>query len=199
MRKVSETRDLITNATQELLNEEKDLKSITVRAIAHRANVSVGLIHYYFQKRSNLLNFAITIRIAKMANMMRGNQVIDEEMPAHRIRSMLKSLYTFVLKHDGVGQLLLIHWIDSSDMDAVLYLIPWLKEDFDSQKDEVSLRIIALQILLPMQAVSINPRAFHHLTGIELHNVLQREDFIDILVDNLLNDRENQDETERSK
>ena len=77
-------------------------------------------------------------------------------------------------------------------MDAALYLVPLLKEEFDSQIDEMELRIMALQILLPIQVASINPPVFHHLTGIELHNVHQRENYIYTLVDNLLNTRKHQ-------
>ena len=84
-------------------------------------------------------------------------------------------------------------------MDAALYLVPLLKEEFDSQMDEIELRIIALQSLLPIQVASINPSSFHHLTGIELHNVHQRENYINTLVDNLLNTRKHQNEKERRK
>jgi len=190
MRNESETRELIIKATDDLLNEARDVKSITVREVAHRANVSVGLINYYFRKKSTLLNIAVSRRLSEMAIAMKENQAIREDMEAHHIRSLLKSLYTSGEKSGGLIRFLMTHEIFNGNMDVALYLVPMLKEEFNFQMDEIRLRIIILQILLPIQAASINPPAFYRFTGIELHNVQQRENIIDVLVDNLLNDRE---------
>ncbi|MGO1033510.1 TetR/AcrR family transcriptional regulator, partial [Clostridioides difficile] len=39
-----------------LLNEVDDIEEITVRKIAERANVGVGLINYHFKTKDNLLS-----------------------------------------------------------------------------------------------------------------------------------------------
>lgn len=183
----SEARDRIIQATIELLKEVSEVENVTVRIIAQRANVGVGLINYHFHSRDNLLSIAIGSLMAKMAIDLREEQSVNEDSPTDRIRKMLKTLYSFGEKHEKLIQFLLTHGIVNGDMDAALYLVPMLKEIFGSQKDEIQLRIIALQILLPIQVASISPSAFHHFTGIDLHNIKQRDNFIDTLVNNLLN------------
>ncbi|HAO61873.1 MAG TPA: TetR/AcrR family transcriptional regulator [Erysipelotrichaceae bacterium] len=185
----SEARERIIQATIDLLNEGAEVDFITVRVVAQRANVGVGLINYHFHTRDNLLSIAIGSLMAKMAIEMREEQSVSDGSPTNRIRKMLKTLYTFGEKHEKLIQFLLTHGIINGDMDGALYLVPILKEIFGTQKDEIQLRIIALQILLPIQVASINPSSFHHFTGIDLHNIKQRDNYIDTLIDNLLNDQ----------
>jgi AcrR family transcriptional regulator len=182
----SETRERIIQATIELLDVESNVDKITVRAVAQRANVGIGLINYHFHTRDNLLSIAIGSIMAKMATGMGEGEKATEEEPSERIRTMLKSLYSFAEKHEKLIQFLLTHGIINGDMDAALYLVPMLREVFGNRKDEMQLRIIALQILLPIQVASINPTAFYRFAGVDLHQVKQREIYIDTLVDNLI-------------
>jgi len=181
-----ETRERIIQQTIDLLGEVSNLDKITVREVARRANVGVGLINYHFRTRDNLLSIAIGKVMAKLATEMADEEFVTESIPIDQIRNMLKSLYSFAKKQEKLVQFLLIQGIVNGDRDAGLYLVPLLKELFGSQKDEIQLRIIALQILLPLQVASINPEAFHHFSGIDLHNVRQRETYIDSLVDHMV-------------
>jgi AcrR family transcriptional regulator len=176
----NETRQRIISATIELLNELPD-----VRLVAQRAEVGVGLINYHFHTRDNLLSLAIGSIMAEMATGLGGSGTNKDESGAERIRTMLKSLYTFAERHEKLIQFLLTHGIVNGDLDAALYLVPMLREIYPQEKDEIQLRIIALQIILPIQVASINPSAFRHFTGIDLHDVKQREAYIDTLIDNV--------------
>jgi AcrR family transcriptional regulator len=182
----SETRERIISATIQLLNELPDVEKITVRLVAQRAEVGVGLINYHFHTRDNLISLAIGSIMADMATGLGRSGINHDESGEERLRSMLKSLYTFAEQHEKFIQFLLTHGIAKGDLDAALYLIPMLKEIYPQKKDEIQLRIIALQILLPIQVASINPSAFRHFTGIDLHDVKQRDAYIDTLVDNML-------------
>lgn len=182
----NETRERIIGATIELLNELPDVENITVRLVAQRAGVGVGLINYHFHTRDNLISLAIGRIMAEMATAMGSAGANSDDSGVDRIRTMLKSLYTYAEQHEKFIQFLLTHGIVNGDLDAALYLVPMLKEVFPKEKDEIQLRIMALQILLPIQVASINPSAFHHFTGIDLHNVKQRETYIDTLVDNVV-------------
>lgn len=182
----NETRQRIISATIELLNELPDVEKITVRLVAQRAEVGVGLINYHFHTRDNLISLAIGSIMAEMATAMGSAGTNGDDSGVERIRSMLKSLYTYAEQHEKFIQFLLTHGIINGDLDSALYLVPGLKEVFPQEKDEIQLRIIALQILLPIQVASINPSAFRHFTGIDLHDVKQRDAYIDTLVDNVL-------------
>lgn len=181
-----ETRERIIQATIALLDEMPDVEKITVRLVAQRAGVGVGLINYHFHTRDNLLSLAIGGIMADMATSMGSADSSRGKTGLERMRTMLKSLYAFAEKHEKLIQFLLTHGIVNGDMDAALYLIPMLKEAYPKEKDEIQLRILAMQILLPIQVASINPSAFRHFTGIDLHDVKQREAYIDTLIDNII-------------
>lgn len=80
---------------------------------------------------------------------------------------------------------MMLREMTEGSMQAPLYILPLLKEIFGGQKDDMHLRIIALQLIQPIQASAINTASFHMYSGIDLTNSDQRNYYIDVLVDNL--------------
>lgn len=181
-----DARNRIINTAIEILDEVIDPDKITVRQIAERANVGIGLINYHFKTKDNLLAIAIGDVMAKMAaDFNTPRNYVDSE-PISKLKTMLKELFSFAERHEKLLRFTVTHGVLNGDMEAQLFLIPVLREIFGDQKDEIHLRIIALQILLPIQVVSISPSAFHLYSGIDLYNEGQRNKFIDTLVENLV-------------
>lgn len=61
------TRNRIIATTIEILDEVTNVDQITVRQIAERANVGIGLVNHHFKTKDNLLIIAIDNIMAKMA------------------------------------------------------------------------------------------------------------------------------------
>lgn len=181
-----EARDRIIKAAAEMLNEVADVDKITVRQIAERAGVGTGLINYHFKSKDNLLGIVVGDLMAKMAAGFSSSGDNSDLEPKEKVRRMLKSLYSFAESYEKLIRFLLTHSILSGDMSAPLFLVPLLREVFEGRKDEVELRIIALQILLPIQVTSLNASTFHFYSGMDLRNEVQRDNFIDMLIDNLV-------------
>jgi AcrR family transcriptional regulator len=181
-----EARDRIIKVTAEILDETPDTDKITVRQIAERAGVGVGLINYHFKTKDNLLSIVVGDLMAKAAAGLVSSESFAGLEPKDKIKRMLKNLYRFAEHYERLIRFLLTHSILNGDMAAPMYLVPLLREFFQSRKDEVELRIIALQVLLPIQATSLNPSTFRLYSGMDLHDEAQREKFIDMLVDNLV-------------
>lgn len=181
-----DARNRIIKAAIEILDEVTDVDKITVRQVAERANVGTGLINYHFKTKDNLLSIAVGDVMAKMATgfITPGNYSDLEPVP--KIKTMLKELCSFAEHHEKLLQFTVTHGILNGDMQTPLFLVPVLREIFGGRKDEIHLRIIALQILLPIQVTGICPSAFHFYSGIDLHNEAQRNNFIDTLIDNLV-------------
>jgi AcrR family transcriptional regulator len=49
----------IINTTIKIIQEEHDFSDITIRKIAKKAGIGVGLINYHFQTKENLINIAV--------------------------------------------------------------------------------------------------------------------------------------------
>jgi AcrR family transcriptional regulator len=181
-----DARNRILKATKEILGETGNIDQITVRQIAERANVGVGLINYHFKSKDNLLGTAVSEEMAIMAGgFLKAGRDHDLD-PVRKMKTMLKDLFNYAEKHKDHLKYIVTQSILSGDMQAQLTLVPILREIFGEQKDEINLRIIAMQILLPLQVTALSPQAFHFYSGIDLFDETQRNKFIDTLVDNLM-------------
>ena len=178
-------RQKILNTTKAMLDETDDIAKITVRQIAERAGVGIGLINYHFKSKDNLLSIAIgdvmEQAIAKFTNSGANNH-LDPEI---RLRMMLKELCELAGNDEKLLRFLMLRELTEGHMQAPLHLIPFLRDVFGETKDDMHLRIIALQILQPIQLSGLNPSAFHMYSGIDISNREQRNRFIDMLIDNL--------------
>lgn len=182
-----DARNRIMNAAIELLDEMDDIEHITVRQIAERAGVGIGLINYHFHTRDNLLKMAVGDVMAKMAVEFIQSEQYAGLKPVRKIKAMLKALYSYgERRHIKLMQFVVSNSILSGDMQAQLFLVPVLREVFREKRDDMQLRVIALQILLPLQVAALKPSEFHLYSGIDLYDEGQRNDFIDTLVDNLV-------------
>ena len=181
-----EAKNRIIAAVRELIAEGEDLHSITIRQVAERAKVSIGLINYHFDSKDDLLSIAISGYMAEMASGYAAPGVTSDLNPAQQLKAMLKNLYHFAAQHEQLMTFTITQNLLRGEMQTPLFLVPLLKQVFGDEKDDMQLRIIALQILFPLQIASINPAAFLLYAGIDLHDEPQRNHLIDLLVDQLL-------------
>ncbi|MBV1758860.1 MAG: TetR/AcrR family transcriptional regulator [Dethiosulfatibacter sp.] len=184
--KGTDARNNIINAVVEIISEGFDVDKITVRQVAERANIGIGLINYHFNSKNKLLSIAVAEYMAKIAADFVTPGNYSGSNPVEKIKAMLKKLFGIAEQHEALIKFTITQNLLDGEMKTPLFLIPVLKEFFGDQKDEIHLRIIALQILLPIQIASINPAEFHLYSGIDLHDERQRNIYIDTLVDNSL-------------
>lgn len=181
-----DTRQAIMDTAKALLDETDDMEKITVRQIAKRAGVGIGLINYHFKSKDNLIRMAVgdvmsqTIRKFTKAD---GNSTSP---PVMRLKEMMKELYALAGTNEKIIQFILSHEMRDGNMQTPLLLVPLLKQIFNEQKNEMELRILAMQILYPIQVTALNPGSFHLYSGIDLSNTEQRSQFVEVLIDNLI-------------
>lgn len=181
-------RNCIIETAIEIIKETPEIERITVRQIAQRAGVGIGLINYYFESKDHLLSIAIGEVLSKLASDLTADRVeSDEETdPVSKLKRMIKLLYAFSAEYESLIKFSLLQCILNGDMGAELSIVPILREIFKDDADEMRLRIIALQIIQPIQAVSLTPSAFHMYSGIDIYNEKERDKFVDTLIDNII-------------
>jgi len=178
-------RRKIIDTAKEMLGETSDVAKITVRLIAQRAGVGVGLINYHFKSKDNLMSIAIEETMERTITNFMGDDK-PGIAPDVKLRTLLKDLCDTAGRDENLIRFMLLREISEGCMDAPLYLIPMLREIFGGQKEDMQLRIIALQILQPIQLSGLNPAAFLMYSGIDISDTEQRNRFIDTLVDNMI-------------
>jgi AcrR family transcriptional regulator len=176
----------IIDTAKAMLDEGVDVEKITVRQIAERAGVGIGLINYHFKSKDNLLSIAIGDVMEQIIMKFTGVDAGLNMAPDVRLRMLLKELCASAGSDEKVVRFMMLREITEGHMQAPLYLIPILREMLGEGMDDMQLRIIALQILQPLQLSALNPAAFHMYSGIDISDLKQRNRFIDALIDNLV-------------
>lgn len=177
-------RSRIIQATHELLQETKDTDKISVRQIAERAKVGVGSVNYNFISKDALLCEVIAEDMSVMADEI-SKSTNEERSPGERLRKLVAGLYDLGAEHMSFVQFMIRQNLNNGDLNQALILIPLLKEIFGDDIDEMHLRILALQIILPIQLTSLAPDQFFLYSGIDIRDAQQRESFVNQLIDNL--------------
>lgn len=184
--KHQDARQMILQAASDLIEEVDDPEAITVRQVADRAKVGTGLINYHFTSKNNLLSVVVANKMAKMAFSLLTFEKISELNPSDKLKTILKELFSYAQKHEKLVRFTITQNLLQGEMKTPLFLIPVLQEIFGEDKSEMQLRIIALQILFPIQIASLNPDEFLLYSGIDLYDTKQRNEYIEILADNVI-------------
>jgi AcrR family transcriptional regulator len=176
----------ILQATLALLNEVDDPAQITVRQIADRAGVGIGLINYHFQTKEALLNQAVgDLMMAEAGKWFQAppDRTLD---PVLRLRRLFKETSRIAVLYPRLMPLLLGYVLQSGDWSVPNMILPLLREIFGTRKHEIDLRLLALQLALPLQVMGLHPSKLQDFAGIDLLDDQQRDDLIDRLIDNLI-------------
>lgn len=184
-----DTRQLIIDTAKDLINETGNIEEITVRQIAARAEVGIGLINYHFKSKDNLLSAAVGDVMSEIITRYRKEDKNTTTQPVEKLKTLVKELYSFADRSEKLIRFILNREIVGGDLRTALHLISFLKEIYGDDEDEMKLRIIALQILLPIQVTGLNQEAFLMYSGINLSDAQQRDKFIDILINNLIQEK----------
>ena len=180
-----DVRERLINTAMDLVLEELEVEKITVRRIAQRAGVSIGSINYHFGSKAKLL-----LDATKSAVIQRMEDAIEKaaekyEEPADRLKHVLKSLFLISEDQENSTRFILTQEILNGDMLAPLYLMPILGDFYKGRKQDIAQRILALQIIQPLQLAAIAPKAFQLYSGVDIYDTKAREEFIDMLIEHL--------------
>ncbi|WP_099205905.1 TetR/AcrR family transcriptional regulator [Scatolibacter rhodanostii] len=184
--KEQSTQLLIIGVTKTLITETDDIEKITVRQIAKQANVGIGLINYHFKSKDNLLSLAIGDTMSDIISNFSQLTKEGSFNPIETLKAMLKELYSLSDKKEKIMHFILSRDIMNGNMRTPSYLLPLLKQIFGDKKNDTELKVIALQILYPIQVTGLNHDSFYSYSGIDLADKNQRTIFIDTLINNLI-------------
>ncbi|MDF2882625.1 MAG: TetR/AcrR family transcriptional regulator [Clostridiaceae bacterium] len=184
----ADAKERIMDTMVELLMERKDVNKITTRQIAERANVNVALINYYFQSKENLLNKAVEICMENIANKMFVNDR-ENELPVHRLKTMIKTISTFAFDNYYLSEIAISCELKNGGVNTSKMILPLLKEIFKEEKTEVELKTMAIQLIVPMQVIFLNAKAYKEYLLKDIFDEKQRNELLDKMIDNILNTR----------
>lgn len=184
------TKEKILHAARELFHETRNFNKITVRNIAKRAGVGVGLINYHFQTKENLFSLIIGENMKSFVNKMYEGK-IDGQNSLERLKTMLKENAAIALKHYWVSKKGVEIEMKGGNKNTIKNLLPVLKKLFPALHDEKQLKLLAYQLLVPLQIALIYPEAIQEELDFDIFNDDERNATIERMVDNIINTFEN--------
>ncbi len=180
------SRERIVRAALAVLDETDEVEWVTVRRIADRAGVAAGAINYHFGSKDELLNEAVVREMERLAERWTGGFGRYERDPVDSLRATLKGIAAVIARYPKYGRISVSHELLHGNMATARLLLPALREAFGTARPELELRLIALQLVAPLQVAFLRASAFHEFGGIQLQDDRSRDALIDNLVDNLV-------------
>jgi AcrR family transcriptional regulator len=181
-----EPKQRILQSVIALLEETPDPEQITVRQIAGRAGVGTGLINYHFGSKEALFNIVLGHMMEKVAADSPPLPIAGEGSPAEHIRNLIKRTASVALRFPQLGRLLAKQALLSGEYGAERTLLPFLRQHFEGRLSEPEIRLTAIQILAPLQAMAVRAEDVEVFAGLDMYDETVFDAVVDRLVDNVL-------------
>lgn len=180
-----ESKERIMDTMVKLMMERKDINKITTRQIAELANVNSALINYYYQSKENLVFKAVEICMDNIAKELFVEDKQNEN-PISKLKKMIKTFSGFAFDNYYLSEIAIGNEIRHGSITTNTMFLPLLKEIFKESKTETELKLIALQIITPMQVLFLNANDYKGYIAKDLYNEEIRNELLDQMIDNIL-------------
>jgi len=181
----ADIREKIINATIELLEEQKDINRITMRVIAEKAGVGLGLINYHFKTREALINDAIGEMMFHAVKPHLAIPSSNDGDPKEAIRAIFRATSDIGMRY-SLGRFAVQYAMLQGNMEVPALIVPLVRQFFGKRKDDLEIRLIAFSMVTTMQVAYIRSDVFRLYAGLDIQNEVQRNELIDRIIDQYL-------------
>ncbi|MHB8087844.1 MAG: TetR/AcrR family transcriptional regulator [Anaerolineaceae bacterium] len=182
-----EAKQRIFDAVTVLLQEEVVTEKITMRRIAERAGVGIGLINYHFQSREKLLNEVVN-QTMTIATESWFDPTRTDEIPAlQRLRNILIETAQISAKYPQFAEISVTYDLLHGDFGIEKMILPILREHFGPLKTELEITTCALMLISCLQVILLRRIEFKTYSGINIFDDKQRDFLIDLMLNLIMN------------
>jgi AcrR family transcriptional regulator len=183
-----DAKEKIMEAATALIGESAgDIGTITVRAIAERAHVGVGLVNYHFQTKENLIELCVQRLIGSYISQYRPN--VDPNLKgAARLAEVAKSVADYLAANASVSQLSILGdlrspGIQDNTMKTVAGFIASLS---DTDIPDGEKKLLMLVLTAALQSLFLRRNLCIELFGADFNNKAQRDAIIELIVGRII-------------
>jgi len=171
----------IYQATLELLASGEEASQISSRQIAAKAGVNLALVNYYYQSKENLLSEVVGNMMGKIIS-----QIIedDDSSPGDaesRLRDILTSTIDVAFMHENICKIAIRTELKRGCVNSCTMIMPFLKEMFTGYS-KTDLDIIALQFMLPLHHIFLEPELYGRLLDTDFFDKQKRDQKINQMI-----------------
>lgn len=182
-------RDRILAAAVELMGEQGDARRVTVRAVAQKAAVGVGLINYHFRTKEALVDEAVQLHIRQVVGRW-DEHVPRSADPVRRVRAMLKATARFLATHPQVSRTSILLDLEKPRFDdntdqTFCALLAALRDAMPRQPDR-EVRLAAAHIISALQGAFLRKEVLARRAGLDFDVEADRDALVDAILAPLL-------------
>ena len=192
--KKENSKALLIEATINLINEYNgDVSKVTIREIATRSGVAVGLINYLFGNKDNLITICVQKIILNVVTTFTPNLNIDSSLDniskaKYKLSATAKQVFEFLFNNKSIARISILNdYKDYSDnSNSSMTIKGFTRLLGDLEVDELKKERIAFYLTSTMQVAFIRSLSNSNYLGYDFTNKESRDRFIDDLIDKLL-------------
>jgi AcrR family transcriptional regulator len=179
--KKGEARARILESAWNILQEKKDANAVTVREVATRAEVGIGLINYHFESKDKMLmeaaGNAMKIAAMKWEEVEKDNTL----HPKESLFQMLTQLSDMGSEHEYLIKMAAKLELIDGEIGTPLYILPYVKRI--KGFDDTQAKLAAFVLITAIQSAVLRMDAFGQYTGYHIKNKDDRDKMIAKLID----------------
>lgn len=192
--KKENSKELLIEATINLINEYNgDMSKVTIREIATRSGVAVGLMNYLFGNKDNLITICVQKIILNVVTTFTPNLNIDSSLDnnskaKYKLSATAKQVFEFLFNNKSIARISILNdYKDYSDnSNSCMAIKGFTRVLGDLEVDELKKERIAFYLTSTMQVAFIRSLSNSNYLGYDFTNKESRDRFIDDLIDKLL-------------
>ncbi len=184
-------KERIMYAAIDIMREEGEPDKVTIRKIAGKAHVGIGLINYHFRTKENLIRESVRMFLGReITARWEEHLLFRKKNPGVMIKEMLKTAADFMAEYPKISRISVLYdLINPSDKDntaqTVRNLVPLVQETVKRGSGRNEAELIANNMIAAIQSLFLRTGLEYH-TGIDFFDKEKRDVFIEIMVDQFL-------------
>lgn len=187
--KLNITKEKLTEATFELMEELSDPLNVTSRQIAERAGTKPSMINYCFGSRENLIYQTFRKKYLGFLNETKVAELVASDLPP---KELLKKLHFIVAKcltdNPKFTKAITGYVLFNRDLSQESFSYGYVKKHYAGRKTDEECRLIAYEMSAMMQLMICRKDDIKKDFGIDLDNEDELKRCIDLRIDLLLGD-----------
>lgn len=182
----TDAKKAILDATIQLIQESAgNTEALTIRAIAERGNVGVGLINYHFQTKENLIEMSVQKIIGEVISKFRPD---TKENLSHleQLKSVVKSVADFLAMQSSVSQISILgDYKTPKASDNTMQTVKGFGLSLQDTRPEKESTLQLFMLTSVLQAVFLRRDLSKELFGYDYNDKTQRDKLIDAVMDHM--------------
>ncbi|MEN8908031.1 MAG: TetR/AcrR family transcriptional regulator [Clostridiales bacterium] len=177
-------KERILKVAYKMLVENKKIEDITIRDIAKRANVGVGLINYHFKSKEYMLMEALGSELVIVAK--RWSELANDESndPKVTLKNMLLELINLGAEQLSLIEIAAKFELTEGDINTPLFILPCIMR-ITGKSEDIS-KIIAYSVISGIQSTAIKRKQFKEYVNIDIEKEDDREKYVDMIIKSIV-------------